>query len=70
MMEFTAVEFNSENCEPTGKEYTYYVAANIEEAVNKCLYTHRLHNEGAELGSTGRIVHCWGSSFVMIPVRK
>lgn len=35
-----------------------YIADSGDDAAAACLYTHRLHNGGASLGPTRRVVRC------------
>jgi hypothetical protein len=54
-MLFKASEYNND-IEKTGNE-EIYSAENIDEAVQKCLYTKRLRDASAFVGPSGRVVH-------------
>lgn len=54
-MLFRATEFNND-IEKTGNE-EIYDAKDIDEAVQKCLYTKRLRDASTFVGPSGRVVH-------------
>ena len=40
------------------KHVEYYSAADGDAAAAACLYAHKLHDGGAKLGISGRVVYC------------
>lgn len=69
MSTFVAVEFRVADVEPTGRQ-EIYEAENLEEAVAKCLYTRKLTNGNACLGTTKSVVRVGHTAWSVVPEKK
>ena len=63
---YRATEFDLNTMKQTGRT-EHYLADGLTQAVNSCLYTHRLHNGNAKLGPAGLVVFCGGLAYSITP---
>ncbi len=64
---FKAAEYlvGDDRLDSTGRT-EFYAALNTEEAVNRCLNAHRLHNGAAFVGPSGQIVYCGHLAYAVL----